>query len=176
MDPLSSVSNALATRLELAVEVARTFGTLRLRVTGTSMLPAIQPGDLLSIGRVDLRDTSPGEIVLFERGGRLFAHRIVSRGGGASDPYSSKPYASKPYASKPYIVTRGDRLLENDPPVFQSELLGRVTSIQRARSRVRSRPWLDGPNRVLGRLLRSSDRATLVFLRVTALWRAFSLG
>jgi len=171
MDPLSSVSNALATRLELAVEVARTFGTLRLRVTGTSMLPAIQPGDLLSIGRVDLRDTSPGEIVLFERGGRLFAHRIVSRGGGASDPY-----ASKPYGSKPYIVTRGDRLLENDPPVFQSELLGRVTSIERAWSRVRSRPWLDGPNRVLGRLLRSSDRATLVFLRVTALWRAFSLG
>jgi signal peptidase I len=171
MDPLSSVSNALATRLELAVEVARTFGTLRLRVTGTSMLPAIQPGDLLSIGRVDLRDTSPGEIVLFARGGRLFAHRIVDRGGGASDPY-----ASQPYAGKPYIVTRGDRLLENDPPVFQSELLGRVTSIERARSRVRSRPWLDGPNRVLGRLLRSSDRATLVFLRVTALWRAFSLG
>jgi signal peptidase len=171
MDPLSSVSNALATRLELAVEVARTFGTLRLRVTGTSMLPAIQPGDLLSIGRVDLRDTSPGEIVLFARGGRLFAHRIVDRGGGASDPY-----ASQPYAGKPYIVTRGDRLIENDPPVFQSELLGRVTSIERARSRVRSRPWLDGPNRVLGRLLRSSDRATLVFLRVTALWRAFSLG
>ena len=65
MDPLSSVSNALATRIELAVEVARTFGRLRLRVTGTSMMPAIQPGDLLSIDRVNLRDTSPGEIVLF---------------------------------------------------------------------------------------------------------------
>jgi signal peptidase I len=163
MDPLSSVSNALATRLELAVEVARTFGRLRLRVTGTSMMPAIQPGDLLSIDRVDLRDTSPGEIVMFARGGRLFAHRIVDRSGGATDPY---------------LVTRGDRLLENDPPVFQSELIGRVTSIERAGSQVRSRPrpWLDGPNRVLGRFLRSSDRATVLFLRVTALWRAFSLG
>jgi hypothetical protein len=162
MDPLSSASNALAARrLELAVEVARTFGSLRLRVTGTSMMPAVQPGDLLSIGRVDLRDTSPGEIVLFVRGGRLFAHRIVDRGGGSRDPY---------------LVTRGDRLLENDPPVFPSELLGRVTSIERARSRVRSRLWLDRPNQALGRLLRSSDRATVVFLRVTALWRAFSLG
>jgi signal peptidase len=167
MDPRSSVSNALtALRLELAVEVARTFGSLRLRVTGTSMMPAVQPGDLLSIARIDLREASPGEIVLFVRGGRLFAHRIVDRGGGASDPC----------ASDPYIVTRGDRLLENDPPVFQSELLGRVTSIERARSPVRSRLWLDRPNRVLGRFLRSSDRATVVFLHVTALWRAFSLG
>lgn len=166
MDPLSSVSNALATRLELAVEVVRTFGSLRLRVTGTSMMPAIQPGDLLSIDRVNLRDTSPGEIVLFTRAGRLFAHRIVDRSGGVSEPYTSEPY----------IVTRGDRLLDNDPPVFQSELLGRVTSIEGARSQVRSRPWLDGPNRALGRLLRSSDRATVLFLHVTALWRAFSLG
>jgi signal peptidase len=174
MDPRSSLSNALAAlRLELAVEVARTFGSLRLRVTGTSMMPAVQPGDLLSIDRVDLRDTSPGEIVMFARGGRLFAHRIVDRSGGASGPY-----ASEAYASEAYIVTRGDRLLENDPPVFQSELIGRVTSIERAGSQVRSRPgsWLDGPNRVLGCFLRSSDRATVFYLRVTALWRAFSLG
>jgi signal peptidase I len=163
MDPLSSVSNALATRIELAVEVARTFGRLRLRVTGTSMMPAIQPGDLLSIDRVNLRDTSPGEIVLFARGGRLFAHRIVHASGGDSDPC---------------LVTRGDRLIETDPPVFQSELLGRVTSIERAGTQVRSRAgsWLDGPNRVLGCFLRSSDRATVLYLRVTALWRAFSLG
>jgi signal peptidase len=161
MDPLSSVSNRLAARLELAVEVARTFGCLRLRVTGTSMMPAIRPGDLLSIGHVDIRETSPGEIVLFARGGRLFAHRIVDRGCGSRDPY---------------LVTRGDRLLDSDPPVGQSELVGRVTSIERGRRQVRSRPWLRGPNRVLGRLLRASDRATALFLRVTELWRAFSLG
>ena len=173
MDPRSSVSNALAAlRLELAVEVARTFGSLRLRVAGTSMMPAIQPGDLLSIDRVDLRDTSPGEIVMFAREGRLFAHRIVDQSGGAGDPCASAPYC----ASEPYLVTRGDRLLGNDPPVFQSELLGRVTSIERGRRQVRSSPWLRGPNRVLGCLLRSSDRATAPFLRLTALWRARALG
>jgi signal peptidase len=160
MDPPSSVSNALAAlRLELAVEVARTFGSLRLRVTGTSMMPAVQPGDLLSIGRVNLRDTSPGEIVLFARGGRLFAHRIVGRGGGSGDPC---------------LVTRGDRLLENDPPVSQSELLGRVTAVARGRHPIRSRAWLDRPNPLLGRLLRSSDRAAVLFLRLTRLWRTAS--
>jgi signal peptidase I len=162
MDPLSSVSNALAAlRLELAVEVARTFGSLRLRVTGTSMMPAIQPGDLLSIGRVDLREASPGEIVLFAREGRLFAHRVVEPSGSCRDPY---------------LVTRGDRLLDSDPPVLESVLLGRVTAIERGRRQVRSRPWLRGPDRVLGRLLRSSDRAAALFLRLTALRRALSLG
>jgi signal peptidase I len=159
MDRLGGASKTLG--LELAVQVARTFGSLRLRVMGTSMMPAIQPGDLLSIRRVDLNDASPGEIVLFARGGRLFAHRIVDRGHSSRDPY---------------LVTRGDRLLENDPPVFQSELLGRVTAIERGRGRVRSRPSLNDPNRILARLLRSSDRATVLFLRVTALWRTFSLG
>jgi signal peptidase len=159
MDPLSSVSNApAALRLELAAEVARTFGSLRLRVTGTSMMPAVQPGDVLSVGRVNLLEASPGEIVLFARGERLFAHRIVDRGGGSDHPY---------------LVTRGDRVLDHDPPVFQSELLGRVISIERGRSRVRPRPWLDSPNRLLGRLLRSSDRATDLFVRLTALWRVF---
>jgi signal peptidase I len=153
MDRPSDVTSPLV--LELAAEIARTFGSLRLRVTGTSMMPAIQPGDVLSIGRVDLGEASPGEIVLFARGGRLFAHRIVDR--GSSD--------------EPYLVTRGDRLLENDPPVFQSELLGRVTAIERGRSRVRSRHWLGSPDHVLGRFLRSSDRATVLFLRLTALWR-----
>jgi hypothetical protein len=32
---------------ELAAEVIRSFGRVRLRATGTSMLPAIWPGDVL---------------------------------------------------------------------------------------------------------------------------------
>jgi hypothetical protein len=54
-------------------------------------------------------------------------------------------------------------------------LLGRVTSIERGRRRVHTRNWLNGPNGALSRLLRSSDRATVLFLRLTAVWRALSL-
>jgi hypothetical protein len=146
--------------LELAVEVARRFGRLRLRVTGTSMMPAIQPGDVLCVTRVEPGDASPGEIVLFARGGRLFAHRIVGRDGEGGDQH---------------LITRGDCLLENDPPVLQSELLGRVTGLERGRHPARSRPLLKRPNRVLVRCLRSSDRATALFLRLTMLWRTLSL-
>ena len=157
MERLNEAFHAIG--IELAAEVIRAFGSVRLRATGTSMVPAVQPGDLLSIRRVDLGDASSGEIVLVVRGDRLFAHRIVGKGGRWVDPY---------------LLTRGDRLLENDPPVFRSHLLGRVTSIERGGRRVDPRAWLKRSDGVLGRLLRASDRSTFLFVRLTALWRALS--
>jgi signal peptidase I len=100
---------------DLAREVVRTFGEVRLRVFGTSMLPCVLPGDLISVQRAKLSEISPGEIVLYLRDGGLFAHRVVARAGSLDDPC---------------LVTRGDRLSCNDPLVSSSELLGRVTSIQ----------------------------------------------
>lgn len=145
--------------MELVTEVVGAFGSVRLRVTGTSMAPAVQPGDLLSVRHVDLGEASAGDIVLVARGDRLFAHRVVDRGGTSNDPY---------------ILTRGDRLLENDPPVFQSHLLGRVVSIERGGRPVRPRAWLERRDGLLGRLLRASDRSTMLFVRLTTLWRALS--
>ena len=62
---------------ELFLEVLRTFGSARLRVTGTSMLPSIWPGDILEVRRPGEVKIASGELVLFERGGRFFAHRVV---------------------------------------------------------------------------------------------------
>src|ERR1700676_5350556 len=97
----------------LAEEVVRTFGEVRLRVFGTSMVPSILPGDLISVQRAGVSEISSGEIVLYLREGRLFAHRMV-----ALD-------ANSEHAR---LITRGDRLLHNDPPVSSAELLGRVIS------------------------------------------------
>lgn len=157
MDRSNEASNALG--IELAAEVVSSFGSVRLRVTGTSMVPAVRPGDLLSIRRVDLGEASSGDVVLVMRGDRLFAHRVVARGGSSRDAY---------------LLTRGDRLLKNDPPVFRSHLLGRVTSIERGGRQVRPRAWLKRSDGLLGRILRASDRSTFLFVRLTALWRALS--
>ena len=157
MDRPNEASSALG--IELVTEVVCAFGSVRLRVTGTSMVPAVQPGDLLSVRRVDLREASAGDIVLVAREGRLFAHRVVAKGGSSRDPY---------------LLTRGDRLRENDPPVSRSHLLGRVASIERGGRRVHPRTWLERPDGMLGRLLRASDRSTFLFVRLTALWRALS--
>ena len=142
---------------DLAGEVVRTFGEVRLRVFGTSMVPSILPGDLISVQRAGVSDVSNGEIVLYARGGRFFVHRVVSCAGGSKQPL---------------LVTRGDRLLQNDPPVFASELLGRVTFIQRGDRQFE--PFQSRKSNLpLVRLLQYSDRATSVYLRLAALRQSF---
>jgi signal peptidase I len=144
-------SNALA--CGLVGEVVRTFGDVRLRVFGTSMAPSILPGDLISVQRAGLDEISPGEVVLFTREGGLAVHRVV---------------AKTTTSSQSYLITRGDRLRENDPPVSSSELLGRVQFIERGCRRLQPATGLRMWERMIVLLLRSSDRATYLYLRLAA--------
>src|SRR5438876_11761043 len=96
-------------KCDLAADVIRRFGALRLRVNGFSMLPSIWPGDIACVSRVAAY--RPGDVVLFSRKGRLFVHRVVEMSGGA-------------------VVTRGDSMLDADPPVALSDVLGRVEAIE----------------------------------------------
>jgi hypothetical protein len=80
------------------------------------MLPSIYPGDILTVRRTEIACVVPGDIVLYTREDRLYAHRVVEKiddGEGI------------------LLLTRGDTLAENDPPVSAAELLGRVASIVR---------------------------------------------
>jgi signal peptidase I len=112
-------------KLALAAEMLRRRGTVRLTLRGTSMLPSLWPGDLLTIQSVGYDEVVPGDIVLVMRDNRSFVHRMVER--------------QRVQESVSWI-TRGDAMPHNDPPVAQSELLGRVAGIRRAhRSLVPSR-------------------------------------
>jgi len=99
-----------ACKCSLAAEVLRRFGQLRLRVTGASMLPAIWPGDVVTIRSVWLSDVSRGDLVLFFRGRRFLVHRVWD-------------------VLEDSLLTRGDSVLGPDLPVSSKELLGRVVSI-----------------------------------------------
>jgi len=78
--PCSSWS---AERSALVADVLLRGGRLRqsvrLRVHGESMLPALWPGDVVEIASCSLEDVRPGEIVLARREGRFFMHRLVGR-------------------------------------------------------------------------------------------------
>jgi len=54
-------------RLALVGEVLHRFGEARLRVTGSSMLPSIWPGDELTVRRRAVSELRTGEIALFTR-------------------------------------------------------------------------------------------------------------
>lgn len=98
--------------IELAAESLRLVGRLRLRVTGASMLPAIRPGDILEVRERRAAGVRAGSVVLFERDGRLFAHRVVRREGVR-------------------LVTRGDALEHEDAAIGDAELLGEIVGVER---------------------------------------------
>ena len=143
----------------LVEEVVRSIGEVRLRVLGTSMAPAMLPGDLVSIRRAGLDEISPGEVVLFAQNGRLFVHRVVGRNevSAAGNP------------KKPCLITRGDRLRHDDPPVSSRGLLGRVVSIERDNRKIELAPHAS--TGWFARLLRASDRATYLYLYLGTCWR-----
>ena len=133
---------------ELAAEVLRSSGRLRLRATGASMLPAVWPGDILSVRSHDVVEALPGDIVLFGREGRLVAHRVVER---------------TLCQDRIQWVTRGDSVGGNDAPVSSHHLLGRVTAIERGHHRIVPRLTFWG--RIASWILRRSEFCTRVLLR-----------
>ena len=134
---------------ELAAEVLRSSGRLRLRATGASMLPAVWPGDILSVRSHDAAEALPGDIVLFGREGRLVAHRVVER---------------TLCQDRIQWVTRGDSVGGNDAPVSSHQLLGRVTAIERGHRRIVPRLTFFG--RIASWILGRSEFCTRVVLRV----------
>jgi signal peptidase I len=150
----------METAYGLAAEVVRTHGEVRLRVFGTSMAPAMLPGDLVTIRRATLGEVSTGDVVLFLQNGRFFVHRVV---GAEMNRAPDRSLDAR-------LITRGDRLRHDDAPVDPKELLGRVVSLERDRRKVE----LDTrePNSLFARLLRASDRVTYLYVRLAAGWRS----
>jgi hypothetical protein len=79
------------------------------------MLPAIQEGDrvLVAHGFTDVRQ---GDVVVFRRGGRLVAHRVLRIDRRQPEPV---------------FITKGDNIRRLDPPVNGSEIVGRVLMVER---------------------------------------------
>jgi hypothetical protein len=113
---MNSASSELRDRAgcELIAQSLRAGREIRLRVTGTSMLPAVRPGDVLRVRPKTSAEV--GQIAVFERDGRLFAHRVIAQIGAHG---------------RPQLITRGDALAVYDPPVRADEMLGEVATIIR---------------------------------------------
>ena len=151
------LGEANAVKCDLAGEVLRSSGTLRLRVTGWSMLPSVMPGDTLVIERTSGNAVSEGDIVLYGRDRRLFVHRVVAKGS----------------LNDQTIVTRGDSMPHPDPPVSEQDVLGRVAFILRDGKCVEPMRTLRLPERALAALLRRSTFAARVVVGVHGLRQTF---
>jgi len=127
------------TKSELLLEVLQTFGKVQTTVRGTSMLPTLRVGDLLTLEAGRAAEMGSGDIVCCFRAGRFYTHRVLGRQGQ-------------------HLITRGDANLRFDPPVSAEECVGRVVSAER-----NGRPIALRYRPVLSFLLRHSNLIRKIF-------------
>jgi len=130
-------------KLGLTVEALRRCGTVRLRAWGTSMLPTLWPGDLLTVQAATRDHVIPGDIVLVLRDKRCFVHRLV---------------AQQASADRVSVITCGDAMPDHDPPAAATELLGRVIGVRRGNRNFLSSRRLSLWHSALAWVLCRSDR------------------
>jgi hypothetical protein len=70
------------------------------------------------------------------------------------------------------LITRGDALPKNDPPVQPSRIFGEVVAIQRGRSRLIPRAQLNRAQELCCFFLRRSRRLRRLVMRLYSLWQA----
>ncbi len=100
-------------KCSLFAQVISRCGSATLKAWGTSMIPSIFPGDILTVHRAEASRLEAGDVAVYLHSGRLFVHRVVR----AIDQNSA------------ILVTRGDAMECDDPPVEAEEVVGRVTFI-----------------------------------------------
>ncbi|MGB9244903.1 MAG: signal peptidase I [Candidatus Acidiferrales bacterium] len=110
--PKEKGSNPIAAKL-------RADGSVCFRVLGASMFPWIRSGDLVFVRSFAYEQASRGDVVLFERAGRLFVHRVIRAAAGAGGK------------ERGALITKGDALDAEDEPVTRAEFLGRVIRVHR---------------------------------------------
>jgi hypothetical protein len=139
-------------KLDLAAEVLASGGTIRLRALGTSMLPSIWPGDILSIEHKPGQEIVPGDIVLVARQNRFFVHRLIQKQNSR-------------------WITRGDALAQNDEAAAAIQVLGKVSLIHRRNGAVVSNSRVSMFARAFSWMLCHWDLSRNITLRVHSFWQ-----
>ena len=97
---------------ELALQLALTSDApLMLHVVGTSMLPTLQPADVVWVERVAPTALRRGDVVVVRHGSATLVHRLIAVGGRWQ--------------------TLGDHCIAADPPCNAEEIIGRVHHAER---------------------------------------------
>ena len=109
--------------LEQARQLLSRSLSIELRMSGSSMSPAIEDGDVITVEPVAEDPVKQGDIVLYHsRFDTAVIHRVIRLERSSSERC---------------IVTRGDAASHNDVPVPLHRILGRVKRVERLGERIK---------------------------------------
>jgi hypothetical protein len=145
--PIAAVSSARdELNCALAAEVLRKFGTIQFRAIGSSMIPAVWPGDILQVRSAGIDEIAVGDVILFWRDSAFCAHRVLLKRGQS-------------------LVTGGDSVSTSDRPITQTEVLGRVVALSRNGKTILVQRRLSFPKQGLAYLLRRWNWSLRSYIR-----------
>ncbi len=129
---------------------------VRLKTDGYSMYPLLRPGDTIYIERISFQALPIGSIVVFKRGERWVAHRLIRKDHWAGHSMG---------------YTQGDSCIKLDEAVTEANYIGRVMARKRGnqpamplqpgaygRFMVHNRPWPHYPLHFLVKAVRKWRR------------------
>lgn len=122
-------------------ETLQRTGTVRFRVVSNSMLPLIKNGDWIEVVMIhEISSLKIGDIILFRRPSDFLLHRVVKM-------------------SEDLIWTKGDRNRTIDAPINRSDVLAKLTKIQK------NNTWIDMENTLMDVIHRSVGKISYLLLR-----------
>lgn len=130
---------------ELGRDLVDTGLSLRCQVRGRSMFPFLLDGDIIQVAPFRIQGLRIGDIIFYRSADRMLAHRVVGFVTTSSGECAR---------------VRGDAFLQEDPPVAEEDLIGRVELVsRRCRDDWRQIRLTEGWARVLGDLVARSQAA-----------------
>ena len=119
--------------IQLGKVLLREGYAVKLTVGGTSMFPSVRSRQVVKVIPADPRNLFAGDIVVFERGGQLIAHRLISLN-----------------KMQHTFITKGDFTIRRDPVLCEEDILGKIDAIYRGNKLIS----LDRPiHKIKGRLM-----------------------
>lgn len=107
--------------ITLFEEILESGLNLRVKVTGRSMAPFLQGGEILTLKKEPLHALRKGDLIFFKNSqGAPLLHRIIKK--------------SKSSDKKITFRTKGDALIAFDEPVQYHRVLGKVCRIEKSNS------------------------------------------
>ena len=98
-------------QLSLLITLARKK-RFTLKVEGTSMIPILQPGDVLTLEKTAFLRIKENDVVMVIKNKQPMIHRVI-------------------YKAKNYLVTRGDHQMESDGRIKPSRVYAKVVDVKR---------------------------------------------
>ena len=104
--------------------------TLEL-VSNHSMSPFLLKGGLIIARRTSMDKLIPGDLIIYRQGGAHYCiHRFLYKRTARTDAGQNSNYSY-------LLITKGDNLIDLDPPVTEDRFIGRATAIRRGDREIR---------------------------------------